>query len=43
MLRLSSGIICHTIIIIIIITIIIASHEDGMNDIYNDKNIHVMK
>ena len=30
-------------IIIIIIIGLIASHEDGMNDIYNDKSVHVMK
>jgi len=27
----------------ITVIIIIASHEDGMNDTYNDKNVHVMK
>jgi len=31
------------VIIIIIIIINIASHEDGMNDIDNDKSVHVMK
>jgi len=32
-----------SLIIIIIIIIIIASHEDGMNDLYNYKSVHVMK
>ena len=26
-----------------IILIIIASHEDGMNDIHNDNSVHVMR
>jgi hypothetical protein len=26
-----------------IIIIIIASHEDGMNDIHNDNSVHVMR